>query len=208
MQPQLECGSQLAGSKTFCEAMVEIVAKVQAPISYQGGPEVWMPACLLYCSSAGAQYVKVMATHPSIVRLACGNRMDLWKGWKNLSLAASPRLGSLAGQLFEAAANVLRGQEEDEVFGAAAGGAAGGHRKARLDFANLPETLELDIGGTMVTVLAPAHRKKADLWVKLDKTMLEAVLDYISVDVEYCLQQGKRGYKRRAPDGGGDERAG
>ena len=131
------------------------MAKVQAAISYQGGPEVWMPACLLYCSSAGAQYVKVMATHPSIVRLACGNRMDLWKGWKNPSLAASPRLGSLAGQLFEAAANVLRGQEEDEVFGAAAGGAAGGHRKARLDFANLPETLELDNHGDRAGPGAP-----------------------------------------------------
>lgn len=197
--------------------MVEIVTKVQAAISYKGGPEVWIPPALLHTTDAGVQFLKVAGSHWSICRIICGKDMERWKTWKNPSMSGSRRLHSLAGQLYEAAANVLRAQ--DEVFGGAVGPCAGpgagagageAGRQRDLDLRNLPETLRLSVNCQDVTVLAPKSWRKGDIWVQMDKDMLEAVFDWVAHDCNACYHQSKRGYKRKAAgeESGGGEGAG
>ena len=47
-------------------------------------------------------------------------------------------------------------------------------------------------------MLAPKSWRKGDIWVQMDKDMLEAVFDWVAHDCDACYHQSKRGYKRKA----------
>ena len=201
--------------------MVSIQHKVS--ISYNGGPEVLIPSCLLVADQNAGQFLKLRASHPNICKLVAGPSFEEFKGSYNMSLAQGSRMLDLKDkvqkcimQAYKEAVNSAGGNaaDADDFFqdageetagddgagsagaGSSTDGPAGKKRKVSIE---MPSTATLLLEGKEITVLAPASGKQTDVTVKMDSDMLKCVLDYLHPDAEQCFKPdaGKRGYKRR-----------
>ena len=62
---------------------------------------------------------------------------------------------------------------------------------------NAPETVSVNLLGVDVDVLAPSSWKAADVYIKLEAAMLEAVLIFLHSDCEECFKSSsKRCYSK------------
>ncbi|OLP99575.1 hypothetical protein AK812_SmicGene17865 [Symbiodinium microadriaticum] len=186
----MSCCSTCAPASTvpallWQRAMVEIQERVA--LAFAGGRHVPIPPALLVVGSDGSKYLKVRPSHGAICKLICGEAKC--KEAKNPSLAASPALAKLHGQIQKA---LEPDQPGDDIFEA-----KDCKRKQLSKKADAPETVTISVNGTDVVLLAPKSSKTTDLIVKMEPQMMQAVFDMLAVDCEACFRElPKRAYTR------------
>ena len=177
--------------------MVEITERVH--LSYKDAKEVAIPRNLLHVADGGERYLKIQASHPVICKLAAGGCLNVFKQCKNPSLSSSTKYGSLKEKLANAVEAACKKEEEGEtkdIFEGTSTESNQKKRKAKLQ--TCPDTVEIDVNTCKVEVLCPMAWKQQDLWVKLEPSMLQAVLDFLADDVQSCYKnETKRSYNKR-----------
>lgn len=194
-------GSQLVhrlATSLAAVAMVEIQQKVA--MSYAGSPLVTIPDSLLVQAENGTQFLKIRGSHPTIVKLIAGSQQEKLK--PNTSLAGSQKLAKLkmeVKKVCETQAGQAAAQEQagpgEEFFEESAQPKA---KKPKLE--KLPETVVVKLEDKEIMVMPPSSWKSSDVMVKLDQNMLQVVFDMLAADLDECLQDSKRSYRKKAKE--------
>lgn len=180
--------------------VVELVA-----LAYKDGPQVQIPATLVYTDPDGSKWLKVRPSHPSICKVMLGH-LEQYQTVKNPSLAQSPQVKKLQEKIKEA---ILAKALEDEKAGIFEEGQEGnteekaakvsehkGRQRQQL-LQQAPASVEVDLNGKKVELKTPSSWKETDITVPLQPGPLTVVTEYFLEDVEACFTQGKkRSYNR------------
>ena len=187
--------NQLEVFLPFEAAMVEVTEKVVVSLSYKDVRDATLPSCLLCHDDDGQRFLKVQASHPVICKLASGGYVELYYAKKNPSLSNSSQYGLLKKKLEEGVEQAIKEIEQkdgEDMF------TGPDKKKTAFPLWKLPTKMEIEVGGTQVTVMTPTTRKQQDLWVLMEPSMLTAIFDWLSEDVEACFkEESKRIYKRK-----------
>lgn len=141
----------------------------------------------LVVESGGQKFFKLQCTHPAVCKLLCGQNTALFQGSKNPSMAGSSRLQMLKDSVQQALRNAVMPPEPAGVFEDEKG--AGNPPKKRQKKLPHPDSLEVDVCGSKVVVLTPQNFKAQDVFVLMDKEMLENVFGFLHKDRFGCQKE-------------------
>ena len=176
---------------------IEIFERIA--MSYAGGPVVQLPDTLIQ-EHEGKKFLKLQCSHPAICRLLCGDKTEQFTSCKNASFAGSPKLQLLRGEVQKAlrkavtpaeVAGVFDGGDEPDAKPVASA------EKKKQKMLPFPATLQVRFESTELCVLTPKSFKCQDVYVLLEKDMLECIFGSFHEDMDYCLAATKRGYSKK-----------